>query len=317
MFGILVLAAVLATVAERGEIEDVLRLLRHVRPVWLLAGGLIQVLTYVMAAAVWRVALRAGGHRESLRSLIVFALAMLFSNQALPSVGISGGLVVAEALARRGMPRPVAMSALLVGLGTTYLAFLMALAVTLLRLQAFDGVRGIVVGAGAAFGLMAGTVMAAIFGFRRLPTAWQGRLARLPVLGPGLASIVEAPAKVLRSGRVVLEATAFQLLEIGLDALTLWVSLLSVGWRVAPGAVFGSYVVASVASRVAFAPMGIGTFEAGAVTMLHVTGVPLEPALAGTLIFRGLTLWLPMLPGIWCARRVLRPAAGRSLPSSA
>jgi glycosyltransferase 2 family protein len=306
LFGVLVLAAVVVTVAQRGEIEDVLRLLRHVRPAWVLAGCLIQILTYVLAAAVWRVALRAGGQRAPLLSLIVFALAMLFSNQALPSVGVSGGLVVAEALARRGVPRPVAMSALLVGLVTTSIAFLAALAISLLSLHAYHGVTVIVVGAGEAFGLMAGTVVMAVFEFRRLPAAWQSRLSRMPVVGRALASIVEAPTEVLQSGRVVFDATVLQLLEIGLDALTLWVSLLSVGWRVTPSAVLGSYVIASVASRVAFAPLGIGTFEAGAVTMLHVTGVPLEPALAGTLVFRGLTLWLPMLPGVWCARRILR-----------
>ena len=76
---------------------------------------------------------------------MVFALAMLFSNQALPSVGVSGGLVVAEALARRGTPKPVAMSALLLDLVTTYIAFLAALAVTLLRVRDFHGMTAAIV----------------------------------------------------------------------------------------------------------------------------------------------------------------------------
>jgi len=33
----------------------------------------------------------------------------------------------------------------------------------------------------------------------------------------------------------------------------------------------------------------------------------LEAALTATLLLRGLTFWLPMLPGLWIARRELRP----------
>jgi hypothetical protein len=37
--------------------------------------------------------------------------------------------------------------------------------------------------------------------------------------------------------------------------------------------------------------------------MLHFLGVSVEAALAGTLLLRALTFWLPMLLGIWLARR--------------
>jgi len=31
--------------------------------------------------------------------------------------------------------------------------------------------------------------------------------------------------------------------------------------------------------------------------------VPLEASITGTILLRGFTLWLPMLPGLWLARR--------------
>jgi len=34
-----------------------------------------------------------------------------------------------------------------------------------------------------------------------------------------------------------------------------------------------------------------------------VLGVEVEAALAATLLLRGLTFWLPMVPGLWLARR--------------
>jgi glycosyltransferase 2 family protein len=42
------------------------------------------------------------------------------------------------------------------------------------------------------------------------------------------------------------------------------------------------------------------------VGMLSSLGVSVEAALAATLLLRALTFWLPMLPGIWLARRELR-----------
>ena len=53
-------------------------------------------------------------------------------------------------------------------------------------------------------------------------------------------------------------------------------------------------------------PLGLGTFETSCVGMLHLLGVPLEAALAATLLLRGFTVWLPMPPGLWLARRALR-----------
>jgi uncharacterized protein (TIRG00374 family) len=307
LFAALAFAAVIVIVAQRGEIAETLTLIEHVRPKWLVTALGLQGLTYVMAAAVWHLALRSGGHPQSMRSLVGLALAMLVSNQAVPSVGVSGSLVVVEALVGRGVPESVAMSALLLGLLTTFAAFLIALAVAGVWMRPAHGIGAILVGVGIAFAFMAGAVTFAVFEFKRLPARWRGRLARLPIVGHAVQAITHAQASALRRPSLLLNATLLQLAEIAIDASTLGVVLQALGYRVAAGTVFGAYVIASVASRVALVPLGIGTFEAGSVTMLHMAGVPLGPALAATLIFRGLTLWLPMLPGLWCARRILRP----------
>jgi len=49
--------------------------------------------------------------------------------------------------------------------------------------------------------------------------------------------------------------------------------------------------------------MGLGTFEATGVAMLRLTGVPFEAAVTAILLLRGLTLWLPLLPGLILLRR--------------
>jgi hypothetical protein len=54
-------------------------------------------------------------------------------------------------------------------------------------------------------------------------------------------------------------------------------------------------------------PLGLGTFEAACVGMLSLLGVAMETALAATLLLRGLTFWLPMVPGLWLAKREIAP----------
>jgi len=71
-------------------------------------------------------------------------------------------------------------------------------------------------------------------------------------------------------------------------------------------AVFVSFAIASMVTTIGPIPVGLGTFEAASVGMLSLLGVSVEAALAGTLLLRGLTFWLPMLPGIWLARREIR-----------
>jgi uncharacterized membrane protein YbhN (UPF0104 family) len=104
-----------------------------------------------------------------------------------------------------------------------------------------------------------------------------------------------------------------QLAVFLLDTATLAVVLAAIGSDGAhlPG-VFASFMIASVAATVGPTPLGLGTFESVSVATLALVGVRLEAALAATLLLRGLTLWLPMLPGLWIARRELRPGVDGS-----
>jgi uncharacterized membrane protein YbhN (UPF0104 family) len=52
--------------------------------------------------------------------------------------------------------------------------------------------------------------------------------------------------------------------------------------------------------------MGLGSFEAVSIGMLRAMGVPFEAALSATLLFRGYTLWVPLIPGMFAARRQLK-----------
>jgi uncharacterized protein (TIRG00374 family) len=309
-FGLLILAAVITVVLHGSELKTFGGLLRQVRPLWLTAAFSLQCLTYVCAAGVWWLALDHECQRCSLLTLIPTTLAMLFANQVFPSAGVAGSLVVVRALKRRNVPSHIVMGALIVGLITTYAAYLIAVVISLVLLSVHHALQLWLLLVSGGFSLAAFGLPAAVIWYREslapgLP-AW---IARLPAIGSVLHSVAAAPKEMLHDRSLLSCAVVLQFAEILLDAGTLFVLLLAIGSHAAITTVFGSFVMASAVSTVIPVPLGLGTFEASLITMLRLVGVPIEAALTATLLLRGFTLWLPMLPGLLSARRELWPSA--------
>jgi Mg2+-importing ATPase len=63
-------------------------------------------------------------------------------------------------------------------------------------------------------------------------------------------------------------------------------------------------MVASVFRTLGIVPGGLGSFEAASVLTLHANGVTTAVALSATLAFRGMSFWLPMLPGFVASRHL-------------
>jgi uncharacterized protein (TIRG00374 family) len=296
--GLLVVVA--ARLADERELAD---LVRRARPAWLLVALLPQALTYLCAAGVWQRALARAGHRRRLVELVPLGLAKLFTDQAVPSLGLAGGLLVARALARRGVPREVAAAALLVEVVAYRVAYGLALGAALAVLAARGHLSAGQRAVAALFAVLALLLPLLVVGsrrqLRRLPRRWRAR----PRMGRALAAIQEAPAELMRDRALLAQASALELGVFALDAATLGLMLLAVGARPDPMLVLTGFVMASVAGSLAVVPGGLGVFEGAGTAALHLLGVPIAAALSATLLLRAFTFWLPMLPGLWIARR--------------
>ena len=307
--GVLLLAALVFVVAHFAEEQALARLMAQARPIWLLTAVLAQALTYLCAAAVWQRALVRHGVAGSPWSLLPLGLAKLFTDQALPSAGVSGTLLVVGALARRGVARGIAMTAVLAGAIGYYGAYLLATLGAVAILWRHGELRAVILAPAIVLCLLASGVPLAVVGLhgRAFPRLRRW-LERLPGAGGVAAALREAPLRGIFAPRLLLETSALQLAIFALDALTLAVTLRAVGSPVPFPAAFASFVIASVVATLAWIPGGLGTFEGTCVAMLHLHGVSVEAGLAATLLLRGFTFWLPMLPGFALARREL---AGR------
>lgn len=307
LLGLFLMAGLVLVVSHFGELENFFRLVRRAKPVWLGLALMLQLATYISVAAVWYLALRSAGVRCSLLSLIPLGIAKLFSDQAMPSGGMSGNALLIAALNRRGIPNHLCMAALLLSLVAYYGAYLIAALATLLLLHFHHAIHAWIVLVVVVFSLVAVGIPAGALGLRSLGRKELPKpLRRMPGLDKLMQAIGDAPRQLLRSPALILVAILLHASVFALDAATMWVMLRVVDVSISFWAVFPSFVLASMVATIGPIPLGIGSFEAISVGMLGVMGVPIEAALAATLLLRGFTLWLPMLPGMWLVRWALR-----------
>jgi glycosyltransferase 2 family protein len=308
--GLLCLLVVVLVVVRASSLERSIALARAARPGWLLIALAAQVGTYLCAALVWRQPLRDSGYPLSMRVLVRLGIVKIFTDQALPSAGLGGSLMAIRGLLRHGVPRTIALTALLSSLLSRDIAFLMVVFVSaaMLSLHHAAGIA-LFVGVGV-FLLVLLLVPAMLFALRRWNrNPYVSLLGKWLHLSRLIESFNDVPLDLLLNRRLLVRTIALQLAIFLLDAGTLWLALGAVGAPTRFWAAFASFVVASMVTTVGPVPVGLGTFEAASVGMLRLLGVPIEAALAATLLLRGFTFWLPMLPGVWLARIELR--AGR------
>jgi uncharacterized membrane protein YbhN (UPF0104 family) len=304
---LIVMPALIGVVLHYGSLEKFAGLLRSARPEWLLAALVTQFATYAFAALSWWLVLARGGERRPFRTLLRLSVAKLYTDQAVPTGGVSGSVLVMKALERGGVPDHIAMAALLVGMVSYYASDVLAAVACLVLLWLHHDAELPLLGLIALFVLVEAAIPSTVLwakgraGAVALPV-W---VRRLPGAEALIGAVVAAPSDLLRDPRLLAGTLSCQLLIIALDSLTLWMTCRAIGVPVELWVAFSGFTVGAIVAMIAPSPLGLGTFAAGSTGMLAVLGVPIEAAFSATLLLRGLTFWLPMLPGVLIARHEL------------
>ncbi len=308
--GLLLLSGVILAVTHFGELRHFLMLLGNLDISWIVAALLFQLGTYLSLALVWRMALNVYGLSYPLRMLVPLAVAKLFADQAIPSGGISGIAFIVNAFRQRAIPGHVGMGVMLVSIISFYGAYVVVAATAILVLWILHGIHQWIIIVTALFFMFALAVPGAILLLkqwgRKDPPAW---LAKIPVLSGILGFYAEAADSTLRNPALLFWATCLEAVIFLLDTATLWAMLHALGVDASLFVAFPCFVLASIVALLSLIPLGLGTFEATCTGMLVMLGVRLETAFAATLLLRGFTLWLPMLPGLWLTRHAFQESA--------
>lgn len=305
--GLLVAAALIGVVLHFSELRKFTELLGQMKPAWLVAAVTLQLSTYVSLAKGWQTVLQRAEHRHfALRPLIRTALGKLFADQALPTAGMGGNVLLVDQLVAIGAGRGTAVAALLITLRGFYGAYLI-FAVTALFLLWLDGhATPLLVGVVTTFVLVAIAIPALALwlrgrGSEPLPPV----IEHIRPIRQLLETVAEAPAALVRDRGLFLRLTGYNALIFAADVLTMFSCLRGLGVAAPLSTALIAFILASIAVTLGPIPLGLGSFEVVCTSTLTLLGVSLEAAIAATLLLRVLILWLPLIPGLLLTRRMM------------
>ncbi|MFO1394350.1 MAG: magnesium-translocating P-type ATPase [Steroidobacteraceae bacterium] len=305
LLGAAALAALVLVVGHQSEERAFVTQLEQAEPAWLLWAFALQAATYAAQAEVWRIVLHRAGSPIRFGLAYRLGLAKLFVDQALPSLGVSGTVLVTQALEARGHPRPAVMAAVATDIASYWAAYILTLAGALAILVSEGHATSLVLAVATlfiVFGTSLGVAVLAVSG--RDPGRLARRVLEVPAVGRAIDLLRQADPRLARDPALLAGATTLQAVIALLDAATVWVLIRALGAHAEPSAVFASFMIASLLRTIGFMPGGLGTFEAASVATLALVGVPGAVGLSATLLFRGLSFWLPMIPGLALSRRL-------------
>ncbi len=113
----------------------------------------------------------------------------------------------------------------------------------------------------------------------------------------------------LRPGKRTALGLLSNMVLTSLNGVILYLAVVSVGGHMFLPLTIAVLSLGAVLGAAVPTPGGLGGIEAGILAGLIACGVPAAPALAATLIYRGLTYWAPIIPGLfvlpWVRKRYL------------
>jgi uncharacterized protein (TIRG00374 family) len=307
VFGAACLVAVLIVVRHFSHEEEFASLASQTDPYWLLAALGLQAATYFAQGEIWRNVAGNSGSDLSVWTVYRLALIKLFVDQVVPSAGFSGALAVARMLGRHALSRHVVSATLVISTTSFFFAYIVSLAGALMILLFTGYNTAFVVVPSILFMISAVALSFAmiVLSGRNL-FGQMGRFARLAVVLNAMSAMKEADAELVRNVNIQLRATLYQVATFVLDGLTLWMLLRSLGIAASPAHAFASFMIANLVRTIGIIPAGLGTFEATAVLMLKMDGISVAAALSAIVLFRLVTFILPMMPGLWFSRHLVR-----------
>jgi uncharacterized protein (TIRG00374 family) len=283
--------------------------LQHGDPVFLAVAGVLEAISVLGYAILFRTVFGRDMPRIDWRASIEIPLAGIAAIRLLSAAGAGGVAVTAWALRRAGMRGPVIacrmvasyviqysfyLGAMLVcGLGLYFGLFSGGGTFSLLIVPAIFSVCAIILVASMAF--LPGDYERRLSNVADRSTGRVGRVAaRLATVPDTLGAGVRTAIAVVRERPLALVGAA---MYWGFDIATLWMSFRAFGQTVPVAQVIMGYFIGTLGSLLPL-PGGLGGVEGGMIGAFVAFGVPAGRAVVGVLAYRAISFWLPTIPGI-------------------
>jgi uncharacterized protein (TIRG00374 family) len=308
-FLLLSIAALYFLLPQLAGLEDTWRRIEDGSPYWTIVALLFACGMFFGYVAMFRgIFLRAGSTRIDWRASYQITMAGLAASRIFAAGGAGGLVLTAWALRRSGMPKRVVADKTLTFLILTYLPYMAALIICGLglRLGIFNGpapfgltvvpaiIAMILTAIGVATVLVPTDLQHRLEGFARghgRLGRWAQRLANLPAAAS--AGMRDALQHLRHPDPALFGAILFWACQVGV----LWAAFHAFGGA-PPLAVLTQAFFVGMFGNLLPMPGGVGGVEGGMIAALAAFEVDAGQAVVAVLLFRAMTFWLPMIPGV-------------------
>jgi uncharacterized membrane protein YbhN (UPF0104 family) len=283
------LASLVLLAPAVADLPAALERLQHGATGWLALALVLEALSFLGHAVLFRAVGLDERGRIDLRASVEITLAGHAATRLLASAGAGGVALTAWAMRRAGMERATVAARM-----TTFLVLLYSVYMGALVLGGAGLALGILPGGGSAAitvvpAVFGAVVIAIVVGAQHIrPGA--GRVRR--VLAPVGAGVRDA-RRMARSGHAGLVGA---LMWWGFDIAVLWACFEAFGASPAVAVLVVAYFVGTLANTLPL-PGGVGGVEGGMIGALVAFGVDPALAIVAVLAYRGFAFWLPIVPG--------------------
>jgi len=281
-------------------------------PIWIAIAVVLNVAAYATYIALFKAVVGGDALRLSWTETYEINMAGVAATLLFSAGGAGGVALTYWALRKAGMVRRDVGRRMVAFVSLHYLFYPLALIVfgILLRTGVMNGkgsveltiVPAAVAGLLLIFGVLVMLIPAdleqrlTLFANSDRSHQLLEKAARVPAtLGEGFRFAFGLFAHPSRGGLAVLGAAGFWAFSIGV----LWACFHAFGVHVPLAVVVQGYFLGMVANLFPLAPAGVGAVDAGLIGAFVLFGIPEETVFPAILIFRLVSFWMPIPPGIF------------------
>lgn len=304
------------------EIEKIVETFVEGQWDFLIVAGALQILYYLLYAALYQSAFDTVGSKSSLSELVPLTYASLFVNLA-PTAGIGGAALFIYAFKKQEKSEARTTAGLVLVQVADYAVFIPIMTFGIVYLVLHHDLKIYeIVAVCLVFLLIAGLCTVLLLGLSRPERlfsflVWvQERVNYIALkvnhhsfleddwaqkscteFADAAAALTTHPAKVVRTSVIALMSHLVSM-------LSLYVVFLAFHQPEGPGIIVTGYAMAFLIAGTSVIPQGIGIVEGGLVLIYASLGISVETATAITLSFRGFSFWIPLVLGFLLLRRM-------------
>ncbi len=323
LFWIMIAAFIYLIISQWAVLQSLIWALLQANWVWLMVAALLDIFAYLIYVALYTTAFRSVGLHSRFLNLLPVTFAAIFVNSVAPLGGASGSALFIDDAARHGEPGARAVVGILLVYLANFTSFLLVLVTGLAYLLTYRAITGLELGAASLMFLLTAVIgglillsiwrpqllMRLLGWVRRLVNRIGAWFKRPMLLEEGWveqtgAEINQAGVEIKNQpaglGRSLLFGLAGHLVNIA----CLFMVALAFNHPLRLGTLVAGYTVGTLFWIITITPQGIGLVP-GFMGLVFVTlGIPVEPAVATAITFRGLSFWLPFLIGFILLRQL-------------